>query len=159
MAFLEGEIQRQLSVNAIALTNKVKRSNFGQTIMALLYIMVNIMGVRQKYAYVWICFLSQMHLMFLCRFTRWNEKAVFKCIPQVYNRYITQSGITQGDILYTIGAAVEDGTYQGNTLRNLMTLDTSCRREFKKLAKKAALEHAFNGMFGWMDGDKYSKLN
>ena len=46
MAFLEGEIQRQLSVNAIALTDKVKRSNYGQTIMALLYIMINIMGVR-----------------------------------------------------------------------------------------------------------------
>ena len=49
MDSLEGEIQRQLSINAIALTDKVKRSNYGQTIMALLYIMVNIMGVRQKY--------------------------------------------------------------------------------------------------------------
>ena len=149
MAFLEGEIQRQLSVNAIALTDKVKRSNYGQTIMALLYIMINIMGVRQNYAYVWICFFYPKCI--LCRFTRWNEKVVFKCIPQVYNRYITQSGITQGDILYTIGAAVEDGSYQGETLRNLMTMDTSCRREFKKLVKKAALEHAFNGMFGWME--------
>ena len=48
MEFLEGEIQRQLSINAIALTNKVKRSNYGQTVMALLYIMINIMGVRQN---------------------------------------------------------------------------------------------------------------
>lgn len=48
MKFLEGEIQRQLSINAIALTNKIKRSNYGQTIMALLYIMINIMGVRQN---------------------------------------------------------------------------------------------------------------
>ena len=48
MEFLEGEIQRQLSINAIALTNKIKRSNYGQTIMALLYIMINIMGVRQN---------------------------------------------------------------------------------------------------------------
>ena len=48
MEFLEGEIQRQLSINAIALTNKIKRSNYGQTIMALLYIMINIMGVRKN---------------------------------------------------------------------------------------------------------------
>ena len=46
MEFLEGEIQRQLSINSFALTNKIKRSNYGQTIMALLYIMINIMGVR-----------------------------------------------------------------------------------------------------------------
>ena len=68
-------------------------------------------------------------------------------VSQVYNRYLTESGITQGDILYTIGAAVEDGSYQGETLRNLMTMDTSCRRNFKELVKKAALEHSFKGMF------------
>ena len=48
MEFLEGEIQRQLSVNAVALTDKVKRFNYGATISALLYIMIYIMGVRQR---------------------------------------------------------------------------------------------------------------
>ena len=43
MEFLEGEIQRQLSVNAVALTDKVKRFNYGATISALLYIMIYIM--------------------------------------------------------------------------------------------------------------------
>ena len=46
-----------------------------------------------------------------------------------------------------MGAAVEDGSYQGETLRNLMTLDTSCRRDFKKLVKTTALMHSFNGKF------------
>ena len=44
-----------------------------------------------------------------------------------------------------MGAAVEDGSYQGETLRNLMTLDTSCRRDFKKLVKEVALLQSLNG--------------
>ena len=45
MESLLGEIQRQLSVNAITLTNNGKRFNYGQTIMAILYIMTYLMGV------------------------------------------------------------------------------------------------------------------
>ena len=64
---------------------------------------------------------------------------------QIYNRYVTQTGIAPGDILYTVGAAVEDGTYQGQTLRDLKTLDTSCRKKFSKLVKEAALGQYFRG--------------
>ena len=68
-------------------------------------------------------------------------------ISQIENRYKTQSGILEGDILYTAGAAVEDGTYQGASLQQLISLDTSCRKKFGKLVKDADLEQGFKGMF------------
>ena len=46
MEYLEGEIQRQLSLNAVELTNNINRSNYAQTLSALLYIATNLMGVR-----------------------------------------------------------------------------------------------------------------
>ena len=68
-------------------------------------------------------------------------------ILQIENRYKTQSGILEGDILYTAGAAVEDGTYQGASLQQLISLDTSCRKKFGKLVKDADLERGFKGLF------------
>ena len=65
---------------------------------------------------------------------------------QIENRYKTQSGILEGDILYTVGAAVEDGSYQGAALQQLISLDTSCRKKFGKLVKDADLEQGFKGM-------------
>ena len=63
-------------------------------------------------------------------------------------RYMSQTGIAPGDILYVFGASVESGTYNGQRLRsNFITLDTSCRRRFGKLVKEANLEHSFKGMF------------
>ena len=65
---------------------------------------------------------------------------------QIENRYRYQSGILEGDILFTVGAAVEDGSYQGAALQQLMSLDTSCRKKFGKLARNAKLELEFKGM-------------
>ena len=45
MESLLGAIQRQLSVNALAITREGWRFNYGQTIMVLLYIMTYIMHV------------------------------------------------------------------------------------------------------------------
>ena len=64
---------------------------------------------------------------------------------QIENRYRTQSGILEGDILYTVGGAIEDGAYQGAALQQLISLDTSCRKKFVRLVKDADLEQGFRG--------------
>ena len=46
MESLSGEIQRQLSINAVALTDQVKLFNYRKTISSLLYIMYYFTGVR-----------------------------------------------------------------------------------------------------------------
>ena len=45
MESLLGDIQRQLSVNAVAIRTKGRRFNYGQTIMVILYIMTYIFTV------------------------------------------------------------------------------------------------------------------
>ena len=54
MDSLVGEIQRQLSVNAAALTSTVNRANYGQAVAYVLYILTAIMGVRLVKIYVCI---------------------------------------------------------------------------------------------------------
>ena len=68
-------------------------------------------------------------------------------------RYVTQTGIAPGDILYVVGAYLENGSYQGQRLRsNFITLDTSCRKRFGKLMEEAKLEHSFKGMYVYIEG-------
>ena len=50
MESLLGDIQRQLSVNAMAITSKGRRYNYGQRIMVLLYILTYIMNVRMEFS-------------------------------------------------------------------------------------------------------------
>ena len=49
MELLLGAIQRQLTVNAATITREGRRFNYGQTIMALLYIMTYLFQVRTKF--------------------------------------------------------------------------------------------------------------
>ena len=57
MESLVGEIQSQLSVNAAALTSKVNRLNYGQTVGYVLYTILAIMGVRlmKRYLFGIVC--------------------------------------------------------------------------------------------------------
>ena len=50
MELLLGAIQRQLSVNAMAITSKGRTYNYGQRIMVLLYILTYIMNVSMEFS-------------------------------------------------------------------------------------------------------------
>ena len=63
---------------------------------------------------------------------------------QLYNRYYNSVGIRQGDIIYVVGQAIEDAAYEGSTIRDLKTIDTSCSRQFRGLVRKASIEAKFS---------------
>ena len=75
MESLLGEIQRQLSVNAITLTNNGKRFNYGQTVMAILYIMTYLMGVSMESN---MCFIlpNILNISFAHLHARWSNRFV-----------------------------------------------------------------------------------
>ena len=46
-------------------------------------------------------------------------------------------------MLYVVGQAIEDGSYEGNAMRAIATLDTSCSRQFRALIRDFAVEESF----------------
>ena len=132
MDAMVAEIQRQLSVNAASLSGKINKSNYGQAVSYVMYVTTAIMGVRQFFLET-----AQIDVV------EWNH---FTHVLKTYLRYVTQSGIAPGDIIYVFGAQLENGSYQGRRLRSsFVTLDTSCRRRFEKLVQRVNLQHSFKG--------------